>query len=140
MDRGRTGVPPSPEGQKAQWRDKRTCVLPVKLEAGHFYRVGINSKSYQNFCQRPRAAPPCPSAIYFTTQGASDELKAKTLVPQVVSFDPYNGAQNVSPAVTELRVTFNVPMGGGCSWCTVSDDGADFPKGPGRKADVLDRG
>ena len=46
--------PPSPEGQKAQWRDKRTCVLPVKLEAGHFYRVGINSTSYQNFCQRPR--------------------------------------------------------------------------------------
>ena len=41
--------PPSPEGQKAQWRDKRTCVLPVKLEAAHFYRVGINSKNYQNF-------------------------------------------------------------------------------------------
>jgi hypothetical protein len=53
-----------------------------------------------------------------------------TLVPQVASLDPYNGAQNVSPAVTELRVTFNMPMGGGCSWCTVSDDGADFPKGP----------
>jgi beta-lactamase regulating signal transducer with metallopeptidase domain len=120
--------PPSPESQKAQWRDKYTCVLPAKLEAGHFYRVGINSKSYQNFCNaRGRAA--MPAAIYFTTQGASDELKAMTLVPQVVRFDPYNGAQNVSTAVTELRVTFNVPMGGGCSWCTVSDDGADFPKG-----------
>ena len=42
-------LPPTPEGQKAHWRDKRTCVLPVKLEAAHFYRVGINSKSYQNF-------------------------------------------------------------------------------------------
>jgi hypothetical protein len=121
--------PPSPEGQKAQWRDKRTCVLPVKLEAAHFYRVGINSKSYQNFSSSHGLAA-LPSAIYFTTQGASDELKAMTLVPQVVKLDPFNGAQNVSPAVTELRVTFSVPMGGGCSWCTVSDDGADYPKGP----------
>ena len=121
--------PPSPEGQRAHWQDKYTCVLPVKLEAGHFYRVGINSTSYQNFCSAHGLAA-MPSAIYFTTQGASDELKAKTLVPQVVSFDPTNGAQNVSPAVTELRVTFNVPMGGGFSWCTVSDDGTDYPKGP----------
>jgi hypothetical protein len=121
--------PPNPEGQQAQWRDKRTCVLPAKLERGRFYRVGINSTSHQNFCSAHGLAAK-PSAIYFTTQGASDELKAMTLVPQVVRFDPYNGAQNVSPAVTELRVTFSVPMGGGCSWCTVSDDGADFPKGP----------
>jgi beta-lactamase regulating signal transducer with metallopeptidase domain len=120
--------PTSPEGQKAQWRDKRTCVLPVKLEAAHFYRVGINSKSYQNFSSSHGLAA-LPSAIFFTTQGASDELKAMTLVPQVVKLDPDNGAQNVRPAVTELRVTFSVPMGGGCSWCTVSDDGADYPKG-----------
>jgi hypothetical protein len=121
--------PPSPEGQKAQWRDKRTCVLPVKLEAAHFYRVGINSKNYQNFSSSHGLAA-LPSAIFFTTQGASDELKALTLAPQVVKLEPYNGAQNVSPAVTELCVTFSVPMGGGCSWCTVSDDGADYPKGP----------
>ncbi len=46
---GGPDYPPTPEGQKAQWRDKRTCVLPVKLEAGHYYRVGINSSSYRNF-------------------------------------------------------------------------------------------
>jgi hypothetical protein len=120
--------PPSPEGQKAQWRDKHTCVLPVKLEAGHFYRVGINSTSYQNFSSDHGLAA-LPSAIFFTTQGASDELKAKTLVPQVVRLDPANGAQNVSPEVTEVRVTFSVPMGGGFSWCTLGDDDADFPKG-----------
>jgi beta-lactamase regulating signal transducer with metallopeptidase domain len=124
---GGPAFPASPEGQKAQWRDKRTCVLPVKLEAGHFYRVGINSTSYQNFSSSHGLAA-LPSAIFFTTQGASDELKAKTLVPQVVRLDPANGAQDVSPSVTELRVTFSVPMGGGCSWCTLSDDGADFPK------------
>ena len=126
---GGTEFPPSPEGQEAQWRDKRTCVLPVKLEAGHFYRVGINSSSHQNFANDHGVAV-LPSAIYFTTKGATDAQKAMTLVPQVVSLDPYNGAQNVSTTITEVRVTFNVPMGGGMSWCTASDDGADFPKGP----------
>ena len=108
----------------------------MKLEAGHFYRVGINSTSHQNFSSDHGLAAR-PSAIYFTTQGASDELKAMTLVPQVVSLDPYNGAQNVSPAVTELRVTFNVPMGGGFSWCTVERRRRRFPEGPGRKADLI---
>jgi beta-lactamase regulating signal transducer with metallopeptidase domain len=120
-------LPPLRQDQKAQWRDKRTCVLPVKLEAGHYYRVGLNSTSYQNFASdQGVAALPC--AIFFTTQGASAELKARTLAPQVVHFDPENGAQNVSPALTELRVTFSVPMGDGCSWCTVSDNAAEFPK------------
>ena len=41
--------PQTPEGATAQWRGKRTCVLPVKLEPGHRYRVGINSPSYRNF-------------------------------------------------------------------------------------------
>jgi beta-lactamase regulating signal transducer with metallopeptidase domain len=121
--------PPAPEGQRARWRDPYTCVLPVKLDAARFYRVGINSTSHQNFCSAHGLAART-AAIYFTTQGASDELKAMTLVPQVVKLEPYNGAQNVSPALTELRVTFTVPMGGGFSWCSVSDDGADFPNGP----------
>ncbi len=38
--------PVPPEGAKAHWSDARTCAYPVKLEAGHYYRVGINSKSY----------------------------------------------------------------------------------------------
>ena len=90
---GGPDYPPTPEGQKAQWQDKRTCLLPVKLEAGHYYRVGINSTSYRNFRSEAGVSAE-PSAIYFTTQGASEELKAKMLVPQVVSFDPYNGAQS----------------------------------------------
>lgn len=126
---GGPDFPPMREGQKAEWRAKRTCALPVKLEAGHYYRVGINSTGYQNFANEQGVAA-LPSAIFFTTQGASEDLKAKTRVPQVVQFDPDNGAQNVSPAVTELRVTFSVPMGGGCSWCTAGDDDSDFPKAP----------
>jgi beta-lactamase regulating signal transducer with metallopeptidase domain len=117
--------PPSPEGQKARWRDKRTCVLPVKLEAGHYYRVGINSTSYRNF--RSVAGVPTPtSAIYFTTKGASGAVKAQTQVPKIINLTPPNGAQGVDPGLKELRVTFDMPMGEGFSWC---GDGPQFPKG-----------
>jgi len=118
--------PQSPEGKKAVWRDKRTCVLPVKLEAGHYYRVGINSQSYQNF-KSANGVPARPSAIYFTTQGASEDLKQKTSKPQIVGLTPRNGAKDVDPNLTELRVTFNVAMGEGCSW---TGGGPDFPKIP----------
>lgn len=120
--------PVVPEGSKVYWRDKRTCVYPVKLEAAHYYRVGINSTSFQSFASDHGVAA-LPSAIFFTTQGASEELKAKTLVPQALRFDPENGAQNVSAAVTELRVTFSVPMGGGFSWCCGDENDPPFPKG-----------
>jgi beta-lactamase regulating signal transducer with metallopeptidase domain len=118
--------PQSPEGKKVAWRDKRTCVLPVKLEAGHYYRVGINSQSYQNF-KSAKGVPARPSAIYFTTQGASEDLKRKTSKPQIVGLIPRNGATDVDPKLTEIRVTFNVAMGEGCSW---TGGGSDFPKVP----------
>ncbi len=123
--------PSIPEGAQAQWRDKRTCVLPVKLQAGRYYKVGINSMSYRNF-RSAAGVPATPSAIYFTTQGASDELKAKTQVPKLVSVKPPHGAKDVSPDLKELRVTFNVPMGEGCSW---TGGGPEFPTVPeGKKA------
>jgi beta-lactamase regulating signal transducer with metallopeptidase domain len=124
---GGSEYPPAPEGQRARWRDKRTCVLPVKLQAGHFYRVGINSTSYQNFCSVHGIAAE-HSAIYFATQGASDAVKAKAQVPKLVKLEPPNGAQDVSPGLKELRATFDVPMGGGMSWCT-GDGPLSFPKG-----------
>ncbi len=37
------------------------------------------------------------------------------------------GVTNVAPGLKELRVTFNLPMGGGFSW---TGGGADFPKIP----------
>jgi len=59
--------PASPEGKKAEWRGKRTCVLPVKLESAHHYRVGINSPSFRNF--RSAAGDPAePSSLSFTTK------------------------------------------------------------------------
>jgi hypothetical protein len=59
--------PASPEGQNVEWRGKRTCVLPVKLEPGHHYRVGINSRSYRNFCSVSGQSVE-PTSISFTTK------------------------------------------------------------------------
>ncbi len=123
---GGPDYPPTPEGQKAKWRDKRTCVLPVKLQAGRYYRVGINSTSYQNF-KSADGIPARPSAIYFTTQGASQELKRRATKPMIVALEPKNGATDVDPSLKEIRVTFNVPMGGGFSW---TGGGEQFPTIP----------
>ncbi|HEX3721115.1 MAG TPA: M56 family metallopeptidase [Verrucomicrobiae bacterium] len=125
---GGPDFPKIPAGIRAKWRDKRTCVLPVLLEQGHYYRVGINSTSYQNF-RSVAGVPADPAAIYFTTRGAGEELQAKARAPKLLSCDPPNGAQDVSVSVTELRVTFDVPMGGGMSWCSMDDDDRYFPKG-----------
>jgi hypothetical protein len=59
--------PPSPEGTKVQWRGKRTCVMPVKLEPAHHYQVGINSPSHQNF-RSAAGDSAAPSSIGFTTK------------------------------------------------------------------------
>jgi hypothetical protein len=59
--------PASPEGTQAQWRGKRTCVLPVKLQPAHHYRVGINSPSYRNF-RSAGGESAQPSSISFTTK------------------------------------------------------------------------
>jgi hypothetical protein len=123
---GGSNYPPIVEGQRPQWRDTRTAVLPVKLEPGHYYRVGINSKSHRNF-RSAAGVPAQPSAIYFTTRGAKDELVAKTQKPIILEMTPANGATGVDPRTTELRVTFSVPMGGGFSW---TGGGPDYPAAP----------
>jgi beta-lactamase regulating signal transducer with metallopeptidase domain len=123
---GAPNFPPCPEGKKCHWRDKRTCVVPVQLKPASYYRVGINSKSHNNF-RAENGVPSPPSAIYFTTQGASEELKRKVRLPRVASLEPPNGASNVDPNLKEIRVTFDMPMGGGMSWV---GSGPNFPERP----------
>jgi hypothetical protein len=118
--------PQIPESDKPHWRDKRTCVLPVKLQSGHHYRVGINSRSYRNF-RSAAGVPALTSAIWFTTSGTSQAPKGDTQAPKIVGIEPANGAQDVSPDLKELRVTFNVPMAGGFSW---TGGGPEFPTIP----------
>jgi hypothetical protein len=70
------------------------------------------------------------SAIYFTTVGASEQLKRKASRPMIVGLLPRNGAQDVDPNLKELRVTFNVPMAEGFSW---TGGGEQFPTIPDGK-------
>ncbi len=51
----------------------------------------------------------------------------KRQAPEIIRLDPPNGERDVSAAVTELRVTFNVAMGHGFSWC---GDGPTYPTIP----------
>lgn len=118
--------PPTDSSQKARWIDNRTCILPVKLERGKFYRVGINSKSYQNF-QSTDGTPTPPIAIYFATQGAPPDVVARAKTPEIVKLSPANGASNVDPNIKSISVTFNMPMGGGMSW---TGGGENFPAIP----------
>jgi hypothetical protein len=100
---------------KPGWRNAKTFVLPVTLAEGAYYRIGINSKSHQNF-QDSRGTPVPPSVIAFTTKGASKELIAKVATPHVASTEPKIGAKDVDPELSELKVTFDLPMGKGMSF------------------------
>ena len=122
--------PTVPEGKRGYWRDKRTCVLPVQLESGHRYRVGINSTSHRNF-RSSAGVPALTSSIWFTTSGTPVAPKRQTEAPKIVSMTPANGAQDVSPSLKELRVTFNMPMGGGFSWTGSGPEYPTVPEGKG---------
>ena len=124
---GRTrqpNFPPVPKGQRPYWRDRRTCVLPVSLEAGHFYRVELNPTGRQAFCGEDDR-PANQSVLYFTTQGAGEEVRAMLTKPKVVDLIPANGATDVDPNLTELRVTFDLPMWKGYSW---TGGGEQYPE------------
>lgn len=54
-------------------------------------------------------------------------LAADDAPPQVVSTTPANGAQDVAPGSTELRVTFSEPMRDQ-SWSWAYEDQATFPQ------------
>lgn len=106
---------------KPRWIDKRTCELPVKLVEGRVYRVGINSKSFKNFCGE-NGIPARDRVLYFATKGAPPEALAGLTPPKVVS-------KVVGESRDKLLVTFDKPMGGGCSWTKAR---GEFPETTGK--------
>jgi beta-lactamase regulating signal transducer with metallopeptidase domain len=116
--------PTEPKTRPARWIDARTCVLPVSLYDGKYYRVGINSTDYQNF-RDATGVPVPPAVITFVTTGASDEIKQRLRVPKIVALRPENGANDIDPTTKSLEVTFDVPMGDGMSW---TGSGLSFPQ------------
>jgi hypothetical protein len=62
--------PSGPDGKKASWsKDAKTCTLPVVLESGHDYELGLNSLSHINF-QSKWGVPLAPVVYRFGTRGA----------------------------------------------------------------------
>ncbi len=59
-------------------RSKQICTLPVKLEPGKVYWIGINSPSHQNFKSR-RGAPAQRYVILFATAAADG---SPTVIPE----------------------------------------------------------
>jgi len=128
---GRPDFPPVNKSRKARWGDDHTCVLPVKLKRRSYYRLGVNSKSFQNF-KSADGIPAPPTAIFFTTKGATQAQENKVRIPQIVELSPANGSTDVPLSTKEIRVTFNMPMGRGMSW---TGGGDNFPESPaGRRA------
>lgn len=120
---------PGDPSRKATWIDKRTCVLPVKLKKAAYFRIGINSESYQNFKAADGTATP-PNAIFFTTKGADRELENRVRIPEIVEVSLGNDEEEVPTSTKEIRVTFNMPMGDGMSW---TGGGEAFPSLPDGK-------
>jgi beta-lactamase regulating signal transducer with metallopeptidase domain len=120
--------PPSPPETTPVWVDKRTCVLPVELKRGSFYRVGINSTSFHNF-RSDLGVPAATAAIYFATKGANRAVANRIRVPKVTKLSPENGATDVDPGVKMLRVTFDMPMG--TDGYSFTGGGPTYPGTPG---------
>lgn len=62
----RYGLHLLPAGDIAFDKDKKTCVMPVKLEPGKTYAVWINSDKFQNFADTG-GRPAVPYLLVFTT-------------------------------------------------------------------------
>lgn len=58
-------------------KERRTCTLPVKLEPGHWYWIGINSEYFVYF-QTEKHVPAKPYVILFAT---ADESGNPTQIP-----------------------------------------------------------
>ncbi len=58
---------PTVDGKPKYLSDKRTCVLPVKLEAGKTYAIWINSQKFGNF-KDEEGHPALPYLLVFKTK------------------------------------------------------------------------
>ncbi|MEQ8846974.1 Ig-like domain-containing protein [Botrimarina sp.] len=128
---GGDDFPTIDKARNVAWPDDRTCVLPVKLRSGKFYRVGINSSSYENF-KSADGKPAAHTAICFTTAGAKRSVERRAAAPQVKVLSPEPGATDVDPSLDRITVEFDSPMGEGMSW--VKADGG-WPGAEGRPAE-----
>src|SRR6185503_147293 len=71
---------PETAGKPRYLEDKRTCVLPVKLEPGRFYAIWLNSQKFKNF-KDASGQPAVPYLLTFTTSGKPAAGASKKAAP-----------------------------------------------------------
>ncbi len=151
---------PQTTGKPYYDQSKTICTLPVKLEPGKVYWVGINSPSHKNF-HTPDGEPAPWYIILFATKGVDgqptpipDDMKTKAeainsasaaspaqpdtskrgqgkrTVPQVVSTVPAALSNDVDPQLDKITVTFNTKMLDG-SW-SWTGGGETYPQTTGK--------
>jgi beta-lactamase regulating signal transducer with metallopeptidase domain len=121
---------PKTSGKPRYNESRRMCSLPVELEAGKVYWVGINSPSHKYF-QTEGHIPAKRYVILFATKGADGKAtpipedmlaKAKEINeqpektdaeaegprPKIVSVSPPAGTE--MPLISELQLVFDQPM------------------------------
>ncbi len=128
---------------KPKWLDKRTCVLPVKLEPNTPYLLGINAGRFLNF-KSADGVSVVPVVYTFKTKEGPAQQKDNaddSKAPKILKMEPENGAKDVDAStVTELRVTFDRDMAvGSHSWCTLGGLPAKFPGRTTEKAWWFDK-
>ena len=65
--------PGIPDGRETKWsKDGQTCTLPVALEAGKKYELGLNSFTHKNFSSK-WGVPLEPVHFTFTTEGFKED-------------------------------------------------------------------
>jgi hypothetical protein len=81
---------------------RKTCRLPVKLEPGKVYWVGVNSPSFRNF-QNPANVPAPWYAIVFATAGADGKPTPipDEMTSQAKEINAASGSPAADPAAGE---------------------------------------
>ncbi len=59
---------PETTGKPSYAKDKRACVLPVKLQPGKTYAIWVNSPKFHNF-KDAKGQPAVPYLLVFKTKG-----------------------------------------------------------------------
>ncbi len=115
------GGPRYPEhpGEASYDEACQVLTIPVRLEPGHAYEFWLNYGEFDSF-RSAKGVPLVPVRVRFRTQALPEQL------PQVVSMQPENGAQDVDPATQALVVNFDRPMTDK-NWSVVGD-GPHFPE------------
>jgi|GEM_PF-3279267 len=94
--------------QKTHWQDRRTCIIPIKLQPNQSYVVWFNlGKSYCNFVNAKDNSA-IPYLLCFST--ADKTTKKVEQVTSVISTFPRKGETVNADQVQEIRVAFSADM------------------------------